>query len=361
MENLQLKYKDLLSRDLPKLPKREKSFLDIASMPHYENVNSNLLRFFFDATEEHGFGDLFLSSLLDLIKHKKDISFLDWTVDREVKTIRGKRIDLAILSSDVDRVVIIENKIYHHLNNDLGDYWNHYSGIAENDKVGVVLSLYSIRLNDNRYINVTHQQLCNEVLKNLGNYILNANYKYVVYLKDYIENINTFYMSDAQKNNLEFYFKNIEKINGLVRIKEDATNHILNQVTMVGDTLGLQVRSKRAVDRRYFTFPELKGGILYYAIFVKHVFSHKASFSIVLEGHKIENSIQQNVIDSIRNRYPDLEHGTQPNTYIHFLRKEYDFKPEYTARFSKVILEIIERDFAHARKEVTQLLLEKGC
>lgn len=360
MEEYNTQYQELLSKEFSKQEKRAKNFLDIAGMPHYENVNSNLLQFFFDSTEEHGFRDLFFTSLLELINQTKNISFLDWTVRREVKTDNDNRIDLVILSTDEDQVVIIENKIYHVLNNDLNDYWNHYPSITDDNKIGVVLSLYALRIVDSRYINITHQQLCKQVLKNLGDYLLDANHKYVVYLKDYIENINTFYMSDAQKNKLQFYFKNADKINELTKIKEDAVNYILRQVTIVGETLGLTTHGKRSIDRRYFTFPELKDGCLYYAIFVKDIFSSEATFRIILEGHKIEDSIQQNIIDEIASKYPNLEHGQEPDSYIHFLRKTYHFQPEYTANFSRMLLDIIEKDFAEARKEVTELLLRKG-
>jgi hypothetical protein len=360
MLELELKYHEQLKKEFSKPEKREKNFLEIAGMPHYENVNSNLLQFFFDYTEEHGFKDLFLTSLLELINDKKEIAFVDWTVKREVKTVNEKRIDLSIISTDEDKVIIIENKIYHLLNNDLNDYWNHYPLILDQNKIGIVLSLYGLVVKDARYINITHQQLCKQVLKNLGNYILNANQKYVVYLKDFIENINTFYMSDTQKNKFKFYFEHVDKINELVKIKEDSINHILRQVTIVGETLGLPINAKRSTDRRYFTFPEIKNGSLYYAIFVEDIFSSEASFRIILEGHAIDDEIQQYVIDAIANNYQNLAHASTPQKYIHFLRQDYDFKAEDSANFAKVILEIIERDFATARREITHLLIEKG-
>jgi hypothetical protein len=314
-------FEELLSKTFPREEVREKNFLDIAGMPHYENVNSNLLRFFFDYTEEHGFQDLFLTSLLELIGNVKDLRFIDWTVEREVPTKTNKRIDLAIQSVDEDNVIIIENKVYHLLNNDLDDYWDHFVRVNDNNKIGIVLSLYRMRVDDNRYINITHQQLCKQVLKNLGNYILNANHKYVIYLKDFIENINSFYMSDIKKNKLEFYFENVDKINELSKIKDDAINYILNQVTVVGESLGLVVHSKRSKDRRYFTFPEFEDDNLYYAIFVEGLFSSTATFKIILEGHKIDNDVQEYVIKSIEDKYRNLEHVSVPHNYIHFLKK----------------------------------------
>ncbi|MDB5287343.1 MAG: hypothetical protein JWR05_2292 [Mucilaginibacter sp.] len=359
MVDYQTEFAAVLNKEFSANVKVERNFLDIAEMPHYENVNSNILQFFFDQNAEHGLSDLFLTSFVQLISIKREISFLDWTVKREVTTINNKRIDIEIQSVDEDKVIIIENKIYHWLANDLDEYWTHYSKISDENKVGVVLSLYSMQIKDSRFINITHQQLCKQVLKNLGNYILRANHKYIIYLKDFIDNINSFYMSDAQKDKLEFYFENIDKINKLATIKVDATEHVLKQLTIAGDTLGLIIGSKQAKDRRYFIFPGFKDNNLYYAIFVKNLFSSKATFEIILEGQNTGAEVQQHVFNTIKDKYPDLTHVNEPRPYIHYLKKTYDFHPTSSANFSKIILEILEKDFEAARTEVTQLLLEK--
>ena len=44
---------------------RVKTFFDVTGFPHYENVISNILAFFFDTNEEHGFKDLWLKSLFE--------------------------------------------------------------------------------------------------------------------------------------------------------------------------------------------------------------------------------------------------------------------------------------------------------
>ncbi|MFP5082145.1 PD-(D/E)XK nuclease family protein [Pedobacter sp. JCM 36344] len=359
MVGLELEYSELLNKEFAKQAKREKNFLDIAGMPHYENVNSNLLKFFFDSTEEHGFSDLFLTSLLELIPDKKNVSLIDWKIEREVKTKNNKRIDLAILSLDKDQVIIIENKIYHLLNNDLNDYWNHYEEIADNRKIGIVLSLYSLTIKNDKFTNVTHQQLCTKVLQNLGRYLLIANQKYIVYLKDYIENINTFYMTDTQKKKLEFYFNHSDKINELAQIKDYAASYLANQVNIVAEKLDFNIGSKNSQERRSFYFKNVQGTILYYAIFFKNWLTSQATFRIILEGHGISDDVQQHVIDTIKDKYQNLSHHTSPMPYIHFLKKDYKFNPEYTLNFSNVIINILEKDFDAARKEVTQLLNEK--
>lgn len=44
---------------LPATTKRRKNIIEIAGYPNWENVNSNLLAFYFDENEEHGLSRLF--------------------------------------------------------------------------------------------------------------------------------------------------------------------------------------------------------------------------------------------------------------------------------------------------------------
>ena len=357
MRDYELQYGRLLTNEFAEEEKREQSFLSIAGMAHYENVNSNLLRFYFDSKEEHGLQDLFLKSLLELIDPNKKLSFIEWTVEREVSTSIKKRIDLVILSADEDAAIIIENKFYHYLNNDLDNYWDRYNKIQDNNKLGVVLSLYGMESPSSRYINITHQQLCQQVLQNLGNYILRANQKHLVYLRDYIENIKTFYMSDTEKRKLQFYFDNVQKINELSRIKQEAEKYIFQQVAALSEPLGLSANFIKQNCCYIFKFPEIKTGSLYYAIFLDNIFSDKSTFEIILEGHGIDLPVQKKVIKNIAQKYPELVHSKEPDTWIHFLKKTYDYHPTQTENFTSILLEIIQNDFEDARAEITKHLL----
>jgi len=357
MRDFELQYGRLLTNEFAKEEKREQSFLSIAGLAHYENVNSNLLRFYFDSREEHGLNDLFLKSLLELIDPYKRFSFIEWTVEREVSTSIKKRIDLVILSADEDAAIIIENKFYHYLNNDLDNYWDRYHKIHDNNKLGVVLSLYGIDSPSHRYINITHQQLCQQVLQNLGKYIMGANQKHLVYLRDYIENINTFYMSDTEKRKLQFYFDNVQKINELSRIKNEAEKYIFQQVAALSEPLNLSAHFVRNNCSYIFKFTEIKAGSLYYAIFLEDIFTGNSTFEIILEGHDIDFAVQSNVIEKIAGQFPELVHGREPDTWIHFLKKTYNYRPSDTENFTSVLLEIIQNEFEDARAEITRHLL----
>ena len=54
-------------KSLPPSQKREPTFMEIAGYPHFENVCSNILQFYLQPSNEHGFGTLLLDSLFTLI------------------------------------------------------------------------------------------------------------------------------------------------------------------------------------------------------------------------------------------------------------------------------------------------------
>jgi len=114
---------DSLIDTLPEISKKERrrSFFEIGGIAHKENIISNYLAYYFDQNEYHHLDNLFLRSLLEVIGHKDKDSYSELVeVKREVKTEDNKRIDILIILDD--KVVIIENKIYHKLVNPLSSY-----------------------------------------------------------------------------------------------------------------------------------------------------------------------------------------------------------------------------------------------
>ncbi|MGL4347252.1 MAG: PD-(D/E)XK nuclease family protein [Chitinophagaceae bacterium] len=108
-----------------RIPKKDiipPTYLEIAGQPHYENVCSNILQFYFNTNEQHKLKDLLLKSLLSCLDDKyKDYSFDSIHIEREHSTDNKKRIDLVVASCQ-DLVVVIENKIKHRVANDLKNY-----------------------------------------------------------------------------------------------------------------------------------------------------------------------------------------------------------------------------------------------
>lgn len=228
----------LNQNEIPKIKGKPKTFLGIAKQPHYENVLSNIYAFYFRVNEVHKFKDLFVVSLLECIKESKIgikkenlQSFSNFRVKTESLTIKGGRID--VLLTNEEQAIIIENKVYHHLNNNLCDYWLS-ARVQEDDdanKIGIILSLQSIsNIKHPHFINITHLQLLNKVMHNLGNYLLEAEDKYIVFLKDFYQNIINLTQPFMNENDFNFYFENQQKINNLITYKLSARKHLENEV-----------------------------------------------------------------------------------------------------------------------------------
>ena len=111
------------------------TLMDIARFPHWENVYSNILAFVLNTEEAHGFGPLFIRSIIaayrsncPVISWREDIHNFECVeatdrVEREARTTKGKRIDILVECADF--LVCVENKIRIDLNNPLDEYREH--------------------------------------------------------------------------------------------------------------------------------------------------------------------------------------------------------------------------------------------
>lgn len=199
---------------LPKLPtKRVKNLYDILGVRNKETVNSRILAYFLDSYEEHKFGNLFINSLKELIQEKDSDAKLElfngkFNVITEDQTYRSedelhkqKRIDISLEGNNWS--IIIENKIYHVLNNPLKTYWEHASKKAEN-VIGIILSISKIPQNEClvdgnvKFINITHKELVNRVQKNLiiGTKTSDTG---LFYLKEYFKSIESHYKTKTDR------------------------------------------------------------------------------------------------------------------------------------------------------------------
>jgi hypothetical protein len=196
--------------------KKPKTFLEISKQPHYENVISNIYGFFLDVYEEHGLGDLFISSLIDCINSNETIkkkiaieNFRDFSIDLEYSTDNNGRID--ILISSYESAIIIENKVYHFLNNDLKDYWETIikKGVKPEKSIGIILSLIDYKdIEHEQFIGITHIQLLNKVFDNIGKYLLTCNEKYLPFLKDLYQNIQNLTKQNMTAEELDLFSNN---------------------------------------------------------------------------------------------------------------------------------------------------------
>lgn len=165
----------------------EPTFLDISGFPHYENVFSNILQFFFQTNEAHGMGDLFIQALLKTVGENISNTIIVNEVFREQPTPSGKRLDIVITTDDY--VVGIENKIYAVLTNDLADYSTYLQSILTGRKLKrIVLSINPI-VTYSGFVNITYKELFKSVDSLMGNYWQGSNRKFMDYLNDFMQNI----------------------------------------------------------------------------------------------------------------------------------------------------------------------------
>jgi hypothetical protein len=211
---------------IPKL-ERKRNFLEISGYPHFENVSSNILKFYFHSEAEHNLKDLFLKSLLALIDEKLIVEgdyYECLDVETERSTSNGNRLDLLIETENF--IIGIENKIYHSLdNNPLDDYSKLIEKeVKQKEKKSsykLVLSLKRIKdqkIQDNGFINITHLELVSKVEEYLGAYIVDANSDYLLFLKNYIINIKRMSGQIKENDKMNFFIEdNIAVIKDLLK------------------------------------------------------------------------------------------------------------------------------------------------
>lgn len=342
--------------EIPKVKKRPKTFLGIAKMPHYENVISNIYAFYFQPEEVHGMRDLFISSLLDLVKQSeigatKDFSdFITFDVATEHVTKKRGRIDI-LLSNDT-HAIIIENKIYHTLNNDLNDYWDSIHLSSDDKKVGVVLTLKKTPTKNSNYINITHLEFMQAVMKNLGHFMLDAREKYIVYLKDLYQNIVNMSKSNLEVKDLKFYFSNQKQIHEVTNFYSAIKSHIPSQVEEASQLIEedfILPKSKGDGNRvlRYFISPKNKD--LMITIYFEKLLSEKwISLIVEMKYSLIKNKELFRVLS-----FSDLENKALKNEFFysdksevwaHFAAKKYHLNEEEIIDLKSFIAHKIEED-----------------
>lgn len=232
-------YKSLLKRfsNLSHIENRNPTFMEIASYPHFENVSSNILGFYFDTQNPHNLKELFILSLLQLI-HVEPIKYSNLdsiNVIREFGTNEGKRIDLFIEFEEF--TITIENKIFHYLNNDLQNYQEYInSRYVDKDNYFFVLApKYYQTIN---YYSITYDSFFDQIKNNLGLYILNANNEYLNYLKDYILTLNNITkMPEVNKEFFQFFIENKQQIDQLNNQIKDIQKQLIQFVKEIKDSI----------------------------------------------------------------------------------------------------------------------------
>ena len=227
-------FKDL--QDLPQGVISDPTFYEISGFPHYENVISNTLAFFFDSSNNHGLGNLFVESLVQSTESSIRDNLLnqdmDYSCEREVKTDTGHYIDI-LLHND-SNCIVIENKIYASLYNELKYYMRHAKSNYQS-VVGLVLSLHPISKMSNGFTNVTYMKLTKALRENIGFYLGIHQNKYLQLATELIVTIERLVRGDRIMNGAFIEFINgnheeAERFNSELKMLRDSFRRRVHEV-----------------------------------------------------------------------------------------------------------------------------------
>lgn len=197
-------------RTLPETS-RSRTFMQISGYPHYENVCSNILAFYLEPGNEHGLGDLLLTSLLRASGMHDTEDFTTASVEREVDLSEGNRIDLLVTTGRY--LVGIENKIHAELTNDLAAYSRAITRKAateELEPVCILLGLHDLRAaaaeRDPGFVTITYENLFEELKSLSGHYAVRGHSRYMTYLNDFIRTIEDLQRDPMTNTATETFF-----------------------------------------------------------------------------------------------------------------------------------------------------------
>lgn len=185
---------------LPDRIERPQTFMEIAGYPHYENVCSNFLRFFFEPKGSHGLGSLFLDALMDLVSIADGEEGLgaNVSIEREVVTKANNRIDILIKSDS--HAVLIENKIFAAVANPFKDYAEYLDSLKnesgdlyeDENKIKILLTLYPSREgSDCGFRNLTHADFASAIRSALGHHVSKVDTRYLTLMLDFLNTLES--------------------------------------------------------------------------------------------------------------------------------------------------------------------------
>jgi len=259
------------------------TIFEISGYPHFENVISNVLKYFLESKNGHNLSNAFLTALLSAAgENSIDEKFESIEVKREDPTSTGKRIDLVITADSI--CVAIENKIYAPLGNDLSDYRKHIKRKYSNyEPTFIVLAperRYLNQLDDHGFKSVTYEEFFIELEKQIGKIITSIDSRHIVFLTEFIRTIRNFKRQTmATDEFIQFLSDNKKEIESLY---EKAFVDFKEQLEKNADKIDqlIDEGSIRGFERK--KYPK-KHALEYVRIYEKEVFVESDSFTFQIK------------------------------------------------------------------------------
>jgi hypothetical protein len=235
---------------LPGRISRPQTFMEIGGYPHYENVCSNFLAFFFDPEGPHGLGSLFLEALAGSAGIEGVEGGLggNVSVEREVFTGAGNRIDILIRSDS--HAVLIENKVFAAVANPFEDYAAYLRSLKnesgdtypDENKIKILFTLYpSGEGSEWDFVNVTHADFAGAVRSALGHHVSGADTRYLTLMLDFLNTLEN--LGEGTRMNQEFInllAERSEEVATFLRGITDVRTEVKKKALALRDRIGLQ-------------------------------------------------------------------------------------------------------------------------
>ena len=228
--------------------------MEISGYPHYENVCTNILKFYFDPKGDHGLRDLLLAAFLRMAG-KPELEIPESvSISREYVTDQDKRIDLVI---DCEAFTLgIENKIYHWEANDFEIYAQALAALAEN-KV-VIKSVLCLRVSASEplpkggFVRHTYRDLWSHVRDLLGHYLPGADPKWTIYLNEFMETTNRLAGETPDEKELtSFFMQHHDVIEKLVEDRQKLLNCMAERIRNVANSIETMADTNEHLERRW--------------------------------------------------------------------------------------------------------------
>ena len=362
-------YDLIINEPIDLAPPKDRTIFDISEYRHYEEVISNWYAFFFDTAAEHSLRDLFLQSLVEIINKDKDhreFSMENCRVEREFRTKKG-RIDLVIYEQSKERenfetAIIIENKIHAGLHNDLDGYYESVRVVEPDQKVGIVLSLNEIKQEalPEEFINITHKELLEAIKRNLGKCVVSAKLKYILYLQDFISNLEQMTGPKKMHESIKYYFEKAGKMQDLLTLRSHAYQHIIDDLCRVIQAdQGWEWRRKNPT---YVAFSKVETEIWYNLEHSEVFETKKFRLKMYLKGEETIQAWktkggQNKIYSKYKSRFTVENHIADKDDWTLLAEKDHEVKNiEGLEYFGETVLNILTEDWAELLEYVTELL-----
>jgi hypothetical protein len=234
-------------RKLPPAVSRSPTFMEVAGYPHYENVCSNILAFFFDPNNPHGFGSLLLDALAEAgpIDNITDGAYANVSVERELTTDAGNRIDVLIESDSL--LIGIENKIFQAAANPFADY---AAFIKQHNTNGKTIYKFLLTLEPSDagieygFMNLTYPRFIDAIRQRIGYGAAHADMRYLVLLLDFLNTLgNILKGTYMEPQFVEFLDENNDEVVSLLKGVDGFRGELRTKVRELGALINLRDRS----------------------------------------------------------------------------------------------------------------------